>query len=159
MSAAIRPGGYLACALGTDPRWLRSEGLQASELNGIVAISPQVFTHYTIRAERGIADPEHTPLIDEAAPVFHASAATPPVQLFIGDHDTPTRREEVGYFIAVLHLKQQADATLTLVRDRNHGTMHGNAAKPGDPVGTGIVAFIQHHLVATPATQPTTRRH
>ncbi|MDB5325587.1 MAG: Alpha/beta hydrolase fold-3 domain protein [Phycisphaerales bacterium] len=147
-------GGFLACAVGTQPQWLATHGHKLADLRGIVGVSPQVFTHYTIRAERGIKDPTITPVIDDAAPVFYAAADLPPIQLFVGDHDMDTRREELEYFMAILKAKKNTTSTLTLTPNRTHGTMTNHAAEPGDPLGVGLVKFIQSHANAAPATQP-----
>ena len=147
-------GGFLACAVGTQPQWLAAHAHKLADLRGIVGVSPQVFTHYTIRAERGIKDPTITPVIDDAAPVFYASADLPPIQLFVGDHDMDTRREELEYFMAILKAKKNKTSTLTLTPNRTHGTMTNFATVPGDPFGVGLVKFIQSHADAAPATQP-----
>jgi acetyl esterase/lipase len=147
-------GGFLAMATGTQPQWLAKYGKSNKDLRGIVGVSPQVFTHYTIRAERGLRDPTTLPYIDDTAPIFYASADLPPIQLFIGDHDTASRREELEYFMSILKIYKHPDATLTVTPNRTHGTMTNFADEPGDPFGTQLVKFVKTHATAAASTQP-----
>lgn len=151
-------GGFLAMAVGTQPQWLAKYGKSNKDLRGLVGVSPQVFTHYTIRAERGLRDPTTLPYIDDTAPIFYASVDLPPIQLFIGDKDTASRREELEYFMSILKIYKHPDATLTVTPNRTHGIMTNFADEPNDPFGTGLIHFIRTHAItplATPAaTQP-----
>ena len=136
-------GGYLANQIASDPKYLAAHGLSPADLRGTVTLAPQVFTHFAVRKERGAPDAEKTPLIDDAAPAYHASAAVPPVLIFVGDADIPTRFEEVSYYVALLQSKKHPDARVIAVPKRNHETLFKNAVNAGDPVGVGLIEFVR----------------
>lgn len=78
-------GGYLAAMIGMDPQWLATHGLSHQDLAGIIPVSAQVTTHFLVKKLRGDAGPEFRPVIDEFAPLHHASKNLPPVCLILGD--------------------------------------------------------------------------
>src|SRR5688500_4128100 len=45
-------GAFLAAAVGFDPKFLGRYGVSTKDVAGLVPVSPQVFTHFTIRKER-----------------------------------------------------------------------------------------------------------
>lgn len=147
-------GAYLAVQIGYDEQYLKAEGLATTDIAGIAALSPQVFTHFTIRKERGVPDPEHKPTIDDAAPAYHASAAAPRTLIFVGSNDLPTRVEECAYFIALLKSLKHPDAEMHIIPDRDHGKIVWEATKANDPTLKLMLDFI--HAPPKPATQPTT---
>src|SRR5688572_9366997 len=65
-------GAYLAAAIGFNPKFLERYKVSTGRIAGLMPVSPQVFTHFTIRKERGVPNPRTTPVIDEDAPVYHA---------------------------------------------------------------------------------------
>jgi acetyl esterase/lipase len=78
-------GGYLAAMIGMDPRWLAPHGLSHQQLAGLIPVSAQVTTHFHVKKLRGDTGPELRPLIDEFAPLYHASDRLPPICLITGD--------------------------------------------------------------------------
>ncbi len=78
-------GGYLAAMVGMDPRWLAAHGLSPNDLAGIIPVSAQVTTHFTVKQLRGDTGPEFRPIIDEYAPLYHAAKNLPPICLIVGD--------------------------------------------------------------------------
>ncbi|HEY7119170.1 MAG TPA: alpha/beta hydrolase [Tepidisphaeraceae bacterium] len=78
-------GAFLTAALGYDPKFLKPYHVSTAQIAGLVPFSPQVFTHFTIRKERGVPNPQTTPLIDDDAPVYHARPDAPPTLILIGD--------------------------------------------------------------------------
>lgn len=154
-------GGYLAAAIGMDPKYLQPYGLTTNDLAGLLPVAPQVFTHFQIREERGVKNAQTTPVIDEAAPAYHVRPDAPAMLLIFGDKDWPARAEEIRYFIAMLKLVKHPDAECMEIADRNHGTVMGKIADPNDPARRAIVRFIESHptprpAATGPATVPTT---
>src|SRR5690606_39022121 len=78
-------GGYLAAMVGMEPRWLAAHGLSNRQLAGIIPVSAQVTTHFTVKKLRGDTGPEYRAIIDDYAPLYHASADLPPICLIVGD--------------------------------------------------------------------------
>ncbi len=135
-------GGFLAAAIGYDPAFMQKYGVPTDKIAGLMPLSPQVFTHFTIRSERGIADARNKPVIDEAAPAYHARPDAPPTLVLVGDNDMPTRLEECQYFIALLKMVKHPDAKLMVMAGRNHGSIFTKAKEPGDPTMAAMVEFI-----------------
>ena len=95
-------GGYLACMVTLDPRWLGAYQIDPNRIAGLISLSGQAITHFTVRAERGI--PGHQPLVDDLAPLFHVRSDAPPILLVTGDRELELlgRYEENAYFQRIL---------------------------------------------------------
>lgn len=78
-------GGYLAAMIAMDPRWLAPYSFSNRQLAGVIPVSAQVTTHFTVKKLRGDTGPELRPLIDDYAPLYHAAADLPPICLILGD--------------------------------------------------------------------------
>lgn len=138
-------GAYLAAAVGYIPKFLAKYEVSPNQLAGVLPVSPQVFTHFTIRKERGVPNPQTTPVIDDDAPAYHARADAPATLILIGDDDWPTRLEECTYFIKLLHVLKHPDARLQVIAHRTHGSIADKASQPGDPTLVAMLDFIAKH--------------
>ena len=134
-------GGYLVLLVSLDEHYLKAEGLDLSAIAGVLPVSGQVMTHYTVRAERGLA--QTTITADAAAPVFYCRKDTPPMLVLYADHDMPARAEENQYFVAVMHWAGNAGVTGKLIADRDHGTIASRIAEEGDPARVAMLEFIR----------------
>jgi acetyl esterase/lipase len=135
-------GGYLVLMLGMDPTYLQGYGVSLDRIRGIIPIGAQTFTHYTIREERGIPDPEGTPVVDEAAPCHHAHAGAPPILALCADGDSADRRMENRYLLALLDTKGHGSHRYLEIPDRNHWTMIWSIPTEEDPVFAAISEFV-----------------
>lgn len=133
-------GGYLTLMIGLDPRYLRAHGLELSAIAGLIPVSGQTMTHYTVRKERDIG--RFTITADEAAPVFHVRKETPPMLVLYADNDMAARAEENAYFVAVMKGVGNPSVAGLLVRDRTHGSIAGHMAEAGDPARQAVLEFI-----------------
>ena len=122
-------GGYLSAMVGLDPRWLQPHGLDPRKcFTGVLPVSGQMSTHFNIMKERGLAGKT---VIDEYAPIYHASADTAPIVLFCGQHDIEfkARVAENEFFHAVLtQLKKHPDARIYQINGFNHSSVGYPAA-------------------------------
>jgi acetyl esterase/lipase len=120
-------GGYLTLMLGLDKHWLARHAIDADQLAGIIPLSGQTMTHYTIRKERKL--PMARPVVDEYAPVFHARNEAPPMLLVTGDRsmEQTSRYEENAYLVTLLKAAGHAHVTLYEVQGFDHVGM----VKPG----------------------------
>jgi acetyl esterase/lipase len=134
-------GAYLALMIGLDPRYLTAAGLSLSSIAGIIPISGQTMTHYTVRAERGIG--MYTIIADEAAPVHYCRKDTPPMLVLYADHDEPAREQENEYLVAVMKAAGNQRVTGMLIANRTHGTILGHVADKDDPARNAILNFIK----------------
>ncbi len=97
-------GGYLTLMTGLDKKWLNACGIDANSIAGLISLSGQAITHFTIRAERGISDTQ--PVVDELAPLFHVRADASPLLLITGDRELELlgRYEENAYLARMMKL-------------------------------------------------------
>lgn len=131
-------GAYLSLMMGLDERWLAPHGLNPNRIAGLIPLSPQVITHFTIREERGI--PEKTPVVDDLAPLFHVRKDIPPTLLVTGDREKELvgRYEEVAYFWRMLKLLGVRDLNFLELQGYDHGGM----AEPALPL---LLKFVEAH--------------
>lgn len=122
-------GGYLASMIGLDKKWLRGYNIDANRIAGIIPMSGQMITHFTIRKERGI--PETQPVVDEFAPLFHVRADAPPLLLITGDREMELlgRYEENAYMMRMMKIAGHSGTKLFELDGYGH-TMTG----PGFPL-------------------------
>lgn len=120
-------GGYLTLMLGLDKHWLARYAIDADRLAGIIPLSGQTMTHYTIRKERNL--PMARPVIDEFAPVFHARKDAAPLLLVTGDRtlEQTSRYEENAYLVTLLKAAGHVHVTLHELQGFDHVSM----VKPG----------------------------
>lgn len=135
-------GAYLTSLVAMDPRYLHKLGLDQEAIAGLIPVSGQMMTHFTVRAERGIG--ANTIIADEAAPIYYARKDTPPFLILFGDYDWPARLEENQYFAAEEKSLGNPQVTLQIIKDRKHSTIVADIPNPGDPVAQAIIAFIKH---------------
>lgn len=120
-------GGYLALMLALDKSYLQKLGIDADKIKGVIPISGQTNTHYTIKKERGLSF--NIPYMDEYAPITHARKDAPPILLITGDRDMelPARYEENAHLDAILRTVGHKDVKLYELQ----GFDHGNVYAPG----------------------------
>jgi len=97
-------GGYLTTMIGLDKKWLKVYDIDANQIAGLIPLSGQMITHFTIRKERGIEST--TPVVDELAPLFHVRADAPPLLMITGDREMEMlgRYEENAYLFRMMKL-------------------------------------------------------
>ncbi len=69
--AGYSAGGYLTKMIGLDKKWLAVHGVDADKIAGLISLSGQAITHFTIREERGV--PGTQPIIDESCTALSCS--------------------------------------------------------------------------------------
>lgn len=116
-------GGYLSMMIILDKKWLAPYGINPDRIAGLIPLSGQTVTHYTIRQERGI--PQKQPLIDSLAPLWHVRADAPEIVLVTGDPDKELlgRYEENAYLRRMLLENGHKKTTLYPLYGFNHGGM------------------------------------
>ena len=131
-------GTYLTLMVGLDRKWLAAHDLDADKIAGLIPLSPQVITHFTIRDEHGID--EKQPIIDDLAPLFHVRKEAPPILLITGDREKELmgRYEECAYFWRMMKLTGHKDVTLLELDGFDHGKM----PEPAFPL---LLKFIETH--------------
>jgi acetyl esterase/lipase len=135
-------GAYLTLMVGMDAHYLAAFGLKPQNLAGLIPVSAQVMTHYTVRQEHGIS--KFSVTADEAAPVFYADVKNlPPILVLCADKDMPARAEENVYLVALMKGAGNKRVTLQVIADRNHGSVGNNIANEGDPARMAILNFME----------------
>ena len=117
-------GGYLALMVGLDKQWLNNFEVDADNIAGVISLSGQTATHYTIREERGL--PKSKTIVDEFAPLYHARKNAPPLLLITGDMnmDAAGRYEENLYLKRLMETNGHTDTRLMEIQGFGHGGMH-----------------------------------
>ena len=133
-------GGYLAAIVGLDAKRLKEFGLGLDKVAGIIPVSGQMMTHYTIREERGLE--KYNVIADEAAPIYHVRKDTPPMLVLYADKDMATREEENVYFVSTMKAAGNKRVQGVLVQGRDHGTIAKKLANADDPGRLAVVKFI-----------------
>ncbi len=118
-------GGYLTLMVGLDKSYLAKYNVDADKIKGLMPISGQTNTHYTIRQERGL--PREIPVIDQYAPLNQVRKDLPPVLLITGDRqlEMTARYEENAHLAAVLKALGN-DVVLCELQGFDHGTVGGS---------------------------------
>lgn len=80
-------GAYLSSMIAMDPKWLGAHQLSNRSLAGVIAVSGQMTTHFTVKQLHGDKGPQLRPVIDEYAPLHHASKDLPPICMIVGGRD------------------------------------------------------------------------
>lgn len=134
-------GAYLALMLGLDAQYLKAAGVELGTIAGLIPVSGQTMTHFTVRVERGL--PKDTIVADAAAaPVSLVRKEAPPMLLLVGGQDMATRLEENQYFAALMTAKGHRKTWLVVVPERTHGTIFTELGKGNDPGRKVLESFI-----------------
>jgi len=130
-------GGYLSLMVGLDKKWLNTYGINANLIAGLIPLSGQAITHFTIRKEKGIAETQ--PMIDEFAPTYHVRADAPPLLLITGDREMELlgRYEENAYLARMMKIAGHKQTTLYELNGYGH-----NMTEPAFPLLLNEVARI-----------------
>jgi acetyl esterase/lipase len=134
-------GGYLAAMVAMDERLLAAHGASPDQLAGVIPISGQMMTHYTIREERGL--PKTRIIADEAAPINHAREKTPPLLILYAEKDMDLRGDENRYFAAALAVAGNHNFTIREIAGHDHGGIGDRISEPDSPVRRAIAEFIR----------------
>ncbi len=135
-------GAYLALMLAMDTSYLEAEGIKPIDIAGIVSVSSQTMTHYTVREEQGIG--KHTITANKAAPIYFTRLSTPPILLLYADKDSPARAEENALFFSVMKDAGNKKIWSFRMKDRNHATIASEIVQPSDPARKAILDFIKN---------------
>lgn len=141
-------GGYLVTMLASDPRWLRKQGDKIEDIAGIVSLSGQMVTHFTIRAERGIADT--TIIVDQDAPMHYAKNPCAPQLILYAEQDMAMRAEENVLYLSARKAAGHANVRGWMVKGSDHGNIGNDVGKPGNAVQQAIIDFIRKPKTSKP---------
>ncbi|MDD3196027.1 MAG: alpha/beta hydrolase [Paludibacter sp.] len=122
-------GGYLAAMIGLDKSWLAVHDMDANQLAGIISLSGQAITHFSVRSERSI--PDYQPVVDHLAPLFHVRKDAPPLLLITGDRELEMlgRYEENAYLMRMMKVAGHQHTTLYELQGYGH-----NMVEPAIPL-------------------------
>lgn len=128
-------GGYLASMIGLDKRYLQVYGMDANRIAGLIPFSGHTITHFTVRAERGIAGTQ--PIVDEMAPLFHVRPDAPPLLLITGDRELELlgRYEENAYLMRMMKVAGHKNTQLFELQGYGH-----NMTDPAFPL---LIKFVK----------------
>ena len=132
-------GGYLDLMIGLENKWLAKYGINTNQIAGLIPLSPQVISHFTIREENNFS--KYLPLIDLYAPLYHIIKETPPIVLITGDREMELlgRYEENAYFFRMMKVIENPRVQLFELQGFDHGDM----VKPGIPLLMKEIGIIR----------------
>ncbi|WP_157995209.1 alpha/beta hydrolase [Peristeroidobacter soli] len=118
-------GAYLATMLAMDPKWLDAYELSNKSLAGVIAVSGQMTTHFTVKQQRGDTGPPLRPLIDEYAPLYHTANEFPPICMIVGGRDIEfkSRVEENELMAVTLRNLGHKNVEFYEMAGLDHGTV------------------------------------
>jgi acetyl esterase/lipase len=141
-------GAQLVALVGTDPRWLQAQGLEPSDLAGVIAISGP-YDVKKLGSSLFIGGPiviaafgRDRAVWADATPATHLrDGHPPPFFLSYADADFPMLRDYARAFARELH---QAGVPVTLreLPFQDHFTEIADLGEPGDVLAAEIEAFI-----------------
>lgn len=113
-------GAYLATLVALDPQWLQQHQINSNQIAGVISLSGQMITHFTIRKERGIKDTQ--PIVDSFAPLFHVKENAPPLLLVTGDRSLELlgRYEENAYMWRMMKIAGHQQTKLFELQGYGH---------------------------------------
>lgn len=116
-------GGYLTNMIGLDKKWLALHNIDADRIAGLISLSGQAITHFTVREERGI--PGTQPIIDELAPLYHVRKDASPLILVTGDSELELlgRYEENAYLMRMMKISGHTKTKLYKLDGYDHGIL------------------------------------
>lgn len=114
-------GGYLTLMITLDKSYLGKYQIDANKIAGIIPLSGQAITHFTIRKEIGIKPTQ--PIIDKYAPLYFVRADAPPMLLITGDREIELygRYEENAYLARMMNLSGHHKTRLYELQGYDHG--------------------------------------
>lgn len=117
-------GGYLTLMTGLDKQYLAAHGIDADQIAGLIPLSAQTITHFSIREQRGIKNTQ--PVVDAFAPLFHVRADAPPLLLITGDRELEMlgRYEENAYLARMMKVVGHKETRLLELQGYDHGMVY-----------------------------------
>lgn len=134
-------GGYIALMLGVDAHYLADAGVKLADIAGLIPVSGQTLTHYTVREERG--GKKYHITADDAAPLHFCAPQTPPFLVLYADRDMAARAEENLLFVEMMKAAGNKGMRSLLVKDRTHGSIASKIADEGDPARVAMLEFMK----------------
>jgi acetyl esterase/lipase len=130
-------GAYLGAMVTLNKEYLAKYQIDANKIAGLISMSAQAITHFTIRKEQGIKDLQ--PTIDKYAPLYHVRADAPPVLLITGDREMEMlgRYEENAYWARMMKLAGHKRTTLYELQGFGH-----NMTAPAFPLLLKFIAEV-----------------
>jgi acetyl esterase/lipase len=123
-------GAYLGLLITLDKKYLQKYNIDANSIAGVIPLSAQMITHFTVRKEKGIKDTQA--IIDQYAPVYHVRDDAPRMLLITGDREMELlgRYEENAYMHRMMKLAGHKSTRLYELQGFDHGGM----AEPAFPL-------------------------
>ena len=131
-------GAYVAGIAGFDETLHREAGLRPGQPAGLVLVSGQMSTHFTVSAQLG-----HTGRrIDEMAPIYLMHKNAPPTLFMVAANDMALREQENHYASEVLRTLGCRHVEYHRIFNRDHGSVHSNMDQPGDEAFERVLRFL-----------------
>ncbi len=119
-------GAWQAAMVVMAPQLLAKYNHNGNEFAGLICVSGQLGTHFTLKRDLKYKEEPWAPVIDEYAPLKYVRADLPPILLITGDPqlEMPTRVEENRYMAAALRAVGHKDVSHYVFEGHKHGDIH-----------------------------------
>lgn len=132
-------GAYLSAMVGSDPQYLRAHGYTLDDIAGVIPISAQMYTHYTVKGEKGQTQ---NWIIDEGAPINFISAQLPPFLVLVGADETNLYIKGASDFTKAMYDARHPDIEMVRGPGREHMDVVQLLPEPNDLFTSLMVEFI-----------------
>lgn len=133
-------GAYLSAMASLDKRYLKKYNLTPECLAGIILLSGQMNSHFTVKKERGI--PRSEILIDKTAPKFYVSNIKSPFLILVAENDRESTILQNREFINLLHKDGNKHYFYHEITGQNHMSTVLTINDPDNSTGEYIISFI-----------------
>jgi acetyl esterase/lipase len=132
-------GGHLCALLACDESYLKEYQLSLKDIKGCIPISGV----FTVGGPRMSAIFGSEPAgWKNASPMSFVARERPEMLLFYADKDLGALGKQALAFTAAMK-KAGASIEVKMIKNRDHGSIMRNAARPDDEVTKAVVAFIR----------------
>jgi acetyl esterase/lipase len=138
-------GGHLVALLGTDPTYLKAEGLTLKAIKGVIPLCG-VFqipdgSRFTWAFGKDQA------VRRQASPICHARPDAPPFLVLFAEVDVPLCGKAGALAFCQALREKQCPVEPVEVKQRNHISLLFNLGSQGDPASRAILGFIHKQLL------------
>ena len=134
-------GSYLTAMAVLDRNFLNRYLMSSEDIAGIILLSGQMNSHFTVKAERGI--PRSKIIIDNTAPKFYAKKAEIPCLILVAEKDNESTKNQNSEFFTLLKNKNQNILEYFEVPGQDHMTTVQLIDNPDNRTGKHTISFIK----------------
>ena len=138
-------GGYLALLLSLDPSYLHAYGLELSDIQAVLAISPFVFVEEVAKVRPKSVWGEDPNLWMKASITPYIGEDKPPILMIYADGDDDWRKEQNEIFKIRMQESGHQFVETVEVSNRDHLSITRSINDSDDQMGGHVLDFMKKH--------------